>query len=306
MPTTGELLARLWRDQRAWSRAADRAKAEVGRYRVFGLFLVVLASVLGTSATVVGGLNDRWGRAMAFIAGISLGLIPLARRPLDIETYERWSRLRSVSEALKTEIYTYLAGVTPYRDDDRTARLLERSTEVVQRGDDLLGWLHVADRRTRTLPPVTDVETYLAERVGRQITDYYLPRGRQMARRARNVRWIQTGLSVLAVMLGVVAAAQTTAAAPWIGVIGTVSGAVIAHSAAGRYGFLQLEYFRTAAQLGRIVDRYRHASGSGAAIDDWVVSECEEIISFQNEAWMIELVPPPREDSVEDRIPPPV
>jgi hypothetical protein len=306
MPTSGDFVARLWSEQRVWSRAADRAKAEVGRYRVLGLFLVVLASVLGTSATLVGGLSDPLGRGLAFIAGLSLGLIPLARRPLDVPTYERWSRMRSVSEALKTEIYTYLAGVAPYREADRTTRLLDRSTDVVRRGDDLLGWLRPSDRRPRELPPVTDVETYLAERVGRQVTEYYLPRGRGMAVRARNVRWIQAGLSVLAVTLGVVAAADTTAAAPWIGVIGTVSGAVIAHSAAGRYGFLQLEYFRTAAQLSRIVDRYRHASESRAAVDDWVVAECEQIISFQNEAWMIELVAPPRDDPVEATIPPPV
>ncbi len=306
MADPGTTLVRdLWISQRVWSRAADRAKAEVGRARVLSLLLVVLASGLGAAAPAVGGLNDPAGRIFGLVAGVSLGLIPLVRLRLDAPVYEAWSRLRSVSEALKVEVYMFLAQVDPYRDDNRVNTLLLRTHDVLQKGDDLAYRLRQGDGRARPLPAVTGVASYLDVRVSQQIGSYYLRKGRQMARRAALVRQVQTGLAGAAVVLGVFASIGDTGISPWIGVIGTISGAVIAHSAAARYTFLQLEYFRTAEQLNRIIHRYRHSLSPGPELDDWLVAECERVISFQNEAWMAELVTI-RRDDVEATIPPPV
>lgn len=299
------LAAQLWRTQRVWSRAADRAKAEVAWYRLASLILVVLASGLGAAAPLVGGFDDLVGRVFGLTAGIALGLIPLVRLRLDVPVYEAWSRLRSISEALKVEVYMYLAEVQPYRGEGRERVLFDRSAELLGKGDDLAFRLRQRDGRPRPLPAVTDVASYLRLRVDQQIDGYYLRKGRQMARRARRVRWAQALLAVAAVSLGVFASAGYTEVAPWIGVIGTVSGAVIAHSAAARYTFLQLEYFRTAEQLNRILTQYRHTT-AGPEVDDWLVTECERVISFQNEAWMAELVTTPNRGAVEATIPPPV
>jgi hypothetical protein len=299
-----DVLRDLWRQQRAWSRAADRAKAEVGRLRVASLLLVVTASGLGTAAPAIGALSDPAGRISGLVAGVALGLIPLVRHRLGISMYEVWSRLRSMSEALKVEVFMYLSGVDPYRDEDRAVTLLARSAEVLQRGDDLVLRLRRSDRKTRPLPPVVDVASYLDLRVEPQIAGYYLRKARQMARRARWVRIIQTGLALAAVSLGVVASAGPTAVSPWIGVIGTISGAVIAHSAAARYGFLQLEYYRTAEHLNRLIRRYRHSLTHGPELDDWVVTECERVISYQNEAWMAELVTLRRDEAEAAALPP--
>jgi hypothetical protein len=205
----------------------------------------------------------------------------------------------------------FLAGVQPYRDDDKVLVLLMRTGDILAKGDDMVARLRPADFTERDLPGVHDVASYLELRVNQQINGYYLRQGRAMARRARRVRFAQTLLALAAVILGVLASAGQMSLSPWIGVIGTVSGAVIAHSAAARYGFLQLEYFRTAEQLKRITDRYHHSRSPSPELDDWLVSECEQVISFQNEAWMAELVvanrrATSRREDIEASIPPPV
>lgn len=104
------------------------------------------------------------------------------------------------------------------------------------------------------------------------------------------VRSVQLVLGMVAVALGAVAALHVTELGPWIGVLGTVSGAVIAHGAAARYDFLQLEYLRTAEQLRRLVADYRRRRAVDVASADAVVTTCERVISIQNEGWMAELV----------------
>jgi hypothetical protein len=298
-----ELLEDVWRRQWAWSRAADRARAEVGRYRVASLSLVVVAAVLGAAAPIVAQVNDGAGRSCGLVAGIALGLIPLVRRRLGAPIYQTWSRLRSVSESLKTEVYTYLAGVAPYRDEDRVRVLRERTTDVLRRGDDLLPMLRDSDHRARAVPAVHDVATYVDVRVAAQIHGYYLPRSVTMARRARQVRTAQTLLAVAAVVIGVLASLGRTSLAPWVGVIGTVSGAVIAHSAAARFGFLQLEYRRAAERLSRLVIEYRLAAAPGPARDDWLVAHCEGVIAYQVKDWMAEFVATTW-DETDETIPP--
>ena len=93
----------------------------------------------------------------------------------------------------------------------------------------------------------------------------------------------------------VFAALGATHVAPWIGVVGTVTGAVIAHSAAARYGFLEIEYARTADELRRIITRHSVEAASEEN-DDRLVRKCEHVISYQNEAWMTELISTRDED----------
>jgi hypothetical protein len=288
-PEAMAVLSDLWRRQRTWSQAANRAKTQVNRRRVLSLALVVIAAGLGAAALPVSKVSELGGSTCALLAGVALGLLPLMRIRLGLETYEKWSRLRSVSEAIKAEVYTFLAGVDPYRGSDRVRVLRARGREVLARGDDLLGSLRDIEAGPRPLPDVKDVPTYLRLRVSEQADGYYRQSAVGMARKARRVRRVQGVLAVCAVVLGVVASSGHTEVAPWIGVIGTVTGAVIAHSAAGRYAFLQLEYLRTAEQLARIVDEYDDAPPTPER-DDRLVADCEQVISFQNEAWMAELV----------------
>lgn len=295
--TTHDLVEELWRKQRAWSRAAGRAKSEVERFRLLSLILVVLAAALGTAAPALTHIHPVAGRTAGVVAGVSLGLLPLVRRRLRLPTYEKWSRLRSISEAIKAEIYRYLAGVRPYRGDDRLRILFERTNRFLNESSsgDLVGQLRRSDEEVRPLPQIHDVPSYIQVRARRQIEQYYEPKRQSMHRRARIVRTAQFVLGGISVTLGLVAGLGATGLAPWIGVVGTVTGAVIAHSAAARYSFLELEYARTGDELRRTITSYT-IDPCDEERDDWLVRRCERVISYQNEAWMAELIRERNED----------
>ena len=68
-------------------------------------------------------------------------------------------------------------------------------------------------------------------------------------------------------------------------VLTTISAAVTAYAAGSRYEYQLVECLRTAAQLDRL-----HAGWSSGGRDpgagDALVTDCEQVISVQNEAWM--------------------
>ena len=64
-----------------------------------------------------------------------------------------WTRLRSVSEALKADTYRYLAGVAPFGGADRDAVLLGRFDALMDDAGDLVGRTLDAPPADRPLPP---------------------------------------------------------------------------------------------------------------------------------------------------------
>jgi hypothetical protein len=65
----------------------------------------------------------------------------------------------------------------------------------------------------------------------------------------------------------------------------TAAGTVAAYIAAERYEFLWIEYSRTASELRRLLDRGTAADRRVSSGPE-LVSECEQVISAQNQAWM--------------------
>jgi len=192
-------------------------------------------------------------------------------------------------------VYTYLAGVSPYREPDRVDALDRRSARVLGTAEDLLPHVAGVEPAKRPVPAGRGVSGYLEQRIDPQIDGYYRRHAAGFARRLRRVKMVETVLAVAAVVLGVVAGVLETDLAPWIAVAGTVSGAVIAHAAAARYAYLNLEYLRTAQRLEQLRDRYRRTDATGPDDEDRLVHDSERVISIQNEAWMAEIVtePPP-------------
>jgi hypothetical protein len=91
-------------------------------------------------------------------------------------------------------------------------------------------------------------------------------------------------LTLMAAALAAFAAVSPNVGA-WAAVVTTAVGAVTAYAASERYEFLWIEYSRTAGELRRLYDRHTAADGrrlSGLEL----VTECEDVISVQNQAWM--------------------
>ena len=276
----------VWRRQSVWSQTANQRKATLGRARTISLGLTITAAVLATLGQQLAALSAAAGRVLALVAALAIGLVPLLRRRLGKQAVADWTRARSVAEAMKSEVYTYLAEVSPYRGPDRGQVLLNRTDPVIEDAGDLLAHTTGIEPVTRSLPAVHDVASYIMQRVSLQIDDYYRPRAQMLQQRLGRLRAAEAALSVLGVVLAATAATlEVQSAAAWVAVITTVTAALTAHAAASRYEYQLVEYLRTAAELERLRDLHTGVAQDGPA-DDAFVARCEQIISIQNEGWM--------------------
>ncbi len=276
--------AEVWAQQSIWSQAANQLRAGIGRARAIALGLTIAGAVLSTLATEATSLSTVAGKVLAVAAGAAVALAPIARSQLAPASVEGWTRARSVSEGLKSDLYIYLAGGSPYQGEGRDAQLTARTGQVLTDAADLIRYTTGLRPVDRPLPAVHDAGSYLKVRLVPQ-WEWYTTRANGLKTKLAWVKWVQFGLSLLAAILGALAAAMAaTAPAAWIAVATTVSVAVTAHAAGSRYEYQLVEYLRTAFQLGQL--RKSWTAGYGTMTSDTFVRECEQVISVQNEAWM--------------------
>ncbi|MDB5059768.1 MAG: hypothetical protein JWO59_3240 [Chloroflexi bacterium] len=280
-------VASVWRQQSVWSQAANQLKASIVRSRTVGLYLAALGALLGTGAAQTASWNPALAKWLAFGAALALAAGPVVGRFAASERTRDWTRLRSVSEALKADVYRFLAGVPPFDDDGRDRELLDRLDRLLKDADDLRRYSSGMTPVVRELPPVTDLRSYVEYRVTAQLDGYYRPKARQMHERVSRFRRIEVTLSLVAAVLAAVAAVYgKEAAASWVAAVTTIMALVTAHGAAERYEYQEIEFSRTADALERLrADR-------GSTDSDGFVESCESIISVQNEAWMAKLSNP--------------
>jgi hypothetical protein len=284
------LLTWVWNKQSVWSQAASKLKQSLSRARTASLWLTILAAILATAATQIAPISDLAARALAAGGALSMALVVLLQKATSRERVQDWTRARSVSEALKAETFTFLAGVAPYRGADRTDQLRLNVDQVLEKVDDLTSCTTDLMPAARELPAVTDVTTYISTRVRQQIDTYYRPQSAAMKHRADRYRFAETALAVLALLLSfatTVTGWQGFAA--WSPVIAAVVAAVAAHTAASRFDALALEYARTYEQLDRLLvgrGSARVDADQSQKADDDFVSAAEAVISSQNQAWM--------------------
>lgn len=284
----GDALTFAWTKQSEWSQAASNAKAALFRLRFGALSLTVAAAVLATLSIQLSGLSAAVGTVLGAAATLALGVLAILQSFTKPEKIQDWTRARSVGEALKAETFTYLAGVTPYRGADRDEKFLVTVDGVLADAADLSRLTVGVVAKQRALPAVVDVTSYTTLRIDQQIDEYYKPQSVLMRKRANQFRWIQIGLSAVALVLSF---ASTVTGRQgfllWAPVIATVIASVAAFTAVQRYAALSEEYARTYEQLQRLKLTRGDASGSDpAAADDAFVADAERVISIQNESWM--------------------
>jgi hypothetical protein len=274
----------VWAQQSVWSQAANRLRVGIGRARATALGLTIAGAVLSTLATEATSLSTVAGKVLAVAAGAAVALAPIARSQLAPASVGDWTRARSVSEGLKSDLYTYLAGGRPYQGEDRNAQLTARTGQVLTDAADLIRYTTGLRPVDRPLPAVHDTDSYLKMRLVPQ-WEWYTTRAVGLKTKLAWVKWVQFGLSLLAAILGALAATlAATAPAAWIAVATTVSVAITAYAAGSRYEYQLVEYLRTAFQLNQL--RTSWTVDRGSMTGDNFVHECEQVISVQNEAWM--------------------
>jgi hypothetical protein len=287
-----ELLDELWREQSVWSRTANRMKARIERARLGALLIVVAVALCATGATALHGSAPVLGKVLAGAAALGSAVLPLLRPAWSGVRLKDWTRARSVSEALKADVYLWLAGAGPFADDPHAVVLRERTDRLRRDAADLLSQCTGVDPAERDLPAVHDLPSFFAVRVRGQYEDYYRAKVAFIAGRIRRFRLIEIGLGVLGAALGAAAAAFGASFAGWIAVLATAGTALSAHVAATRYEFQHIEFSRTAEELRQI--------GAAAAVDGIGADElkvlavrAERVISVENQGWMAKLAEDP-------------
>ncbi|MFD9223479.1 DUF4231 domain-containing protein [Streptomyces sp. NPDC060064] len=283
------LISDSWAQQASWSTAANRQKRLIGRVRAAALLSGVLAALLGAAAAQAGPAHAVTAAWFAFGAAIAAGVVPLLNGQVGQRQIQDWTRLRSVSEAFKAEVYTCLAKAGPYREADASAVLHNALAAVRAEAVDLLH--HVVDipaDSSRPLPDVHDLDSYVRVRVQGQIVGYYRPRALRMRGRLRSIRRAELSLGGLAVVLGAGSGAfHVQSAAAWVAVVSTVSATVAAYSMAGKYEYQELEFLRTADELERLIAEWQLSGDRTEQAEDALVSRCEQVISVLNDTWMV-------------------
>ncbi len=286
-------LGDTWQAQADWSAAATRLKKAMERTRSTTLVLVVGTALIETLAAqfALAGPPLRGAAQALAIAGAVLAAVAavLQGRSSTTTRVSEWIRVRAVSEALKEQVFRYLAGVGAYAGADRDRALLEATRKVRDDAADL-DPLARGTGPTRELPPVSDVDSYVKHRVEQQIDGYYRPRSRDLAGRRAAWQRAQTALLVLTAALGAVVAYFPDAGLPsWVAVLTTIAGAFGAHVEAARYDHLAVGYRATATRLEALRDEWKYTlskAASSPAEQASFVDRCEDAISVENQAWV--------------------
>src|SRR5262249_17490665 len=125
-----------WDEHVAWSETAGRLKSQRTVWRTVVLGLTILGATLQTIAATIPGVTVKL--VAGALGTVALALVPfLARFFLTSEETSKWLRARSISEGIKSEIYSYLAGAEPYAGGDALTVLRRKAREIRDWGRNL-------------------------------------------------------------------------------------------------------------------------------------------------------------------------
>lgn len=290
--SAGSGVEAVWGQHAVWSAVAGRLKRRLDLARVMVLLLGVATAVLAAASGTWGGAASRW---LGAAAAITAGVATIAQQRLTAERIRSWTAARCLSEGLKSEVYRWLAGGSPYISPEARAELPARARAMIRQAAHLQRYTIGATTNPKPLPQVSDPDSYLRRRVDGQIDYYGTAAGRYLRLQAR-FRAAGLALGVGAVALSAFAAALSIAElALWVPVLTTVGASVAAHQAAARYEPVIEQYLRARLLLQQRREAFldsegRPAPGNAAGF----VDDCEAVILGENAGWVAMWKEPPK------------
>jgi len=297
--TQPALLEELWREQSIWSQTSNRMRARIDRARLAALILVVIGAVAGTASAALSEDAPVSGKTLAAVAAVASAILPFLRPAWSGKILKNWTRARSVSEALKSGVFLWLAAAGPYGSDPNAAKLRDRTEKILSDAADLKQYRNGIMAKSRGLPAVTDVPSFFAQRVERQIDEYYEKKAKLIQSRIRFFRRLEIGLGFAGAALGVGAAFTGGTLAAWIAVVATIGTALSVHVSATRYEFQLIEFLRTAERLRQLDSRAKRPGLTSAQLSR-LARKAEDVISVENQGWMAKLAEDPPEQKASE------
>jgi hypothetical protein len=289
-PEQGTSLKSIWEEQNKWSQAADRLKQQVQTARLWAGVLSLLGAFLTTLASVLAQNNGGILQIVIAAAGaVCLAIAPLIlKRGATAEHIKTWTRTRAAAEALKAQLYRFLAGGLPYGAERPPELLLSKRDEVVDGVKDINP---IMEPQVKGLPELLTVEGYIDQRVQGQ-EKFFNNKSVKLKKQADRFNSIVFILGLIAAALGAVTTFLGHLASligPWVAVITTAGAAVAAHAAAERYTTLATTYSATAGRLKSLREKFSIDTNRNAPerIEQFI-SDCEEALSAENGGWVAE------------------
>ncbi|MFI7670622.1 DUF4231 domain-containing protein [Nocardia sp. NPDC049526] len=280
-----ELVNALWEKRIRWSHAATQMKLRIDRLRLTVLYLSSWGAVAAALTATVLRQSGLPSRIVAATGAAALaGATYVGAQFLTSEAVRRWTRARAVSEGMRQQIFRFRA------IPGTVAQLRAEVEELEHAAEDLLRFLDEATT-TGPAPGPLSPEQYASKRVEGQIANYYRPSALRYSARAQFLRRVAIALGLVATIAAsvdtAVSADAATRIAPWIAVLTTLSGSLVAFLASKRYDFLVVSYLATANRLQRLLDNWRTA-GSPTDPPRWTqfVDDCEDAIAIENGSWL--------------------
>ena len=285
-------LRTTWTLQGQWSKAANVAKR---RYLFWGRVSLGLSIVAAACATATNHVSaDAGHRSLAAGSAVLVSILAvIGRRKTGPTALRNWIRARSASEGLKTEAYRYLTRTGPYATGAPAQTLSERMGELTKAVEDLNKLVAgiVGSGRPEPSDPLP-IDQYLAQRVDSQIVEYYERNAAKEAKLVEGYQLVELLLAVTgAALAGWASVVSSSQLAPWSAVITTAMAGIAAHLSASRHESQVTTYTATKVRLQQLSDRFRdeaRAKSPDQARIDQLVSECEAVISVENQGWMAE------------------
>jgi hypothetical protein len=292
-----DVVQALWDEHVSWSRAADSLKARRTRWGVIVLVLTIVGAVF---ATLAGNLRESVNGIPVRVVVASAGTVALALVPflsgslLSPENTRKWLRARSVSEGIKSEIYTFCAGAEPYNQDDAIGALRQKVHIIEDWAKDIERERVAVGSPSEPAPLSLDADSYLDSRVSQQVEHYYRPKAQRNAQLAARFQRLGITLAGLVAVLSAIATKYgspgSAALGPWVAVLTTIGASIATYAAGSRYDFQATTFYATARQLLDLALTWK-SSGKTAPSKEWseFVRACEEAISAENRGWMAKL-----------------
>jgi hypothetical protein len=302
----GVALENVWADYRRCAARSRALKRRLDAIRSWALALFIGGAALGVLSAQL-PLPGALAKALALASAAAIALSAyLTAQALDAGVERGWIEARSVAEGLKSEAYRFLAKAPPYDAAEASERLAEtvRGLRLRLR----LGEFaridqaeRLADLPRNWLGP----DEYVQQRVRDQI-DYFERRAAEHARKAQRLKLCTVALGAMGVLLAAAHGVypQAGALAAWVGVIGTVSGAVTTYLFANRLLFLTASYETTALRLSFALEDWSRVpkEGQTAAIGA-LVGKVEDILLLENKQWVAEFDRLPEKPAADSKPP---
>lgn len=226
------------------------------------------------------------GWVLAFAAAVVAAVTPvIGREILSVDSETRWTRARATAEAIKAECFRLAAQLGEYAESAAKCTFMARR-DVLAEPAERVGLTPLADAIPKQgdarCPPVPlTAAWYMEHRVDEQIR--YCAKGQaENEQAATRLRTISFASAIVAAIFGVAASSfGQDRFAPWIGVMTTITVAVMAYGLLDRRQYLAASHGAMATRLARIREAFSETNVDLASL----VTTTEDLLQGGHGAW---------------------